>query len=110
VAATACPIGKPILENKEGKINMLLQSVISGVHFNSFTLISDQGFVKQSAGRIVRALFEIVCARNWTAMSLMMLQVCLSFISASSDLRLRLTHLRLNFRLNVTTCADVQAG
>lgn len=75
VAASACPIGKPILENKEGKINMLLQSVISDVHFNSFTLISDQGFVKQSAGRIVRALFEIVCARNWTAMSLMMLQM-----------------------------------
>jgi activating signal cointegrator complex subunit 3 len=50
-----------------GKTSLLLQCYITEAHLTSFTLISDQAFVIQSAGRICRALFEMCLKRGWSA-------------------------------------------
>lgn len=61
-----CPIElRDAVENKHGKICVLLQTYISGVRPTSFTLISDMSYVTQSAGRIARGLFEIALRRGW---------------------------------------------
>lgn len=50
-------------------IAILLQAHISQKHVNNFALVSDSAYVMQSAGRIARALFEIVLKKGWTAMA-----------------------------------------
>jgi activating signal cointegrator complex subunit 3 len=48
------------LESNTGKQNLLLQCYISNAIIDTPTLISDSYFIQQSAGRICRALFEMV--------------------------------------------------
>ena len=55
--------------NSQGKVNILLQSYISQYRVEDFALISDQGFVAQNAGRIIRALFEIALSNKWAKSS-----------------------------------------
>lgn len=91
------------IENRHGKINLLLQTYISNVcththvlacpsslpssrlhvgmyppqvPLRSFTLISDRSYVIQSAGRISRALFEIALHRGWSGTAERMLTLC----------------------------------
>lgn len=52
------------LEANCGKQNLLLQCFISNALIESPTLISDSYFIHQSAGRICRALFEMVLKRG----------------------------------------------
>ena len=47
-----------------GKANVLLQCYISQLPMDSSTLGSDSYFIQQSAGRITRALFEMVLRRG----------------------------------------------
>src|SRR6478736_9524822 len=50
---------KETLEEPTAKINVLLQSYISQLKLDGFALVSDMVYVTQSAGRIIRAMFEI---------------------------------------------------
>ncbi|CAG8491424.1 14313_t:CDS:10, partial [Racocetra fulgida] len=52
------------VDTTEGKVNILLQSHLSGARPEDFALISDSAYVVQIASRIVRALFEIALNRN----------------------------------------------
>lgn len=51
-------------ENLHGKVNILLQTYLSRGRVNSFSLISDLGYITQNAVRICRALFDIVLRKN----------------------------------------------
>ncbi|CAG8549453.1 12440_t:CDS:10, partial [Cetraspora pellucida] len=52
------------VDTTEGKVNILLQSHLSGVRPEDFALVSDSAYVVQIASRVVRALFEIALNRN----------------------------------------------
>ena len=55
--------------NSQGKVNILLQSYVSQHRLEDFALVSDQGYVAQNAGRIIRALFEIALSNKWARVS-----------------------------------------
>ncbi|CAF0874013.1 unnamed protein product, partial [Didymodactylos carnosus] len=61
----------PIIESIEepsAKINVLLQVYISKLKLDGFMLMSDMVYITQSAGRLMRAIFEIVLQRGWAQM------------------------------------------
>eukprot|EP01113_Clastostelium_recurvatum_P015961 TRINITY_DN1902_c1_g1_i1.p1 TRINITY_DN1902_c1_g1~~TRINITY_DN1902_c1_g1_i1.p1 ORF type:complete len:2154 (-),score=847.63 TRINITY_DN1902_c1_g1_i1:92-6553(-) len=66
---------KESLEEPSAKINVLLQTYISKLKLDGLALISDMVYVTQSAGRIIRALFEVVLKRGWAQLALRLLQV-----------------------------------
>lgn len=47
-----------------------LQAYISQLKLEGFALQSDMVFIAQSAGRLFRALFEIVLWRGWAGLAL----------------------------------------
>lgn len=57
------------VENIHGKVNILLQSYISRIKIDSFSLVSDINYVTDNSVRITRALFEIVLHRGWPLMA-----------------------------------------
>ncbi|BHF63398.1 hypothetical protein SprV_0200639000 [Sparganum proliferum] len=62
----------PIKESAEepaAKVNCLLQAYISGLKLEGFSLVSDMVFIAQSAGRLMRALFEIVLHKGWAELA-----------------------------------------
>eukprot|EP01104_Vermistella_antarctica_P009338 TRINITY_DN238_c1_g1_i2.p1 TRINITY_DN238_c1_g1~~TRINITY_DN238_c1_g1_i2.p1 ORF type:complete len:2228 (-),score=554.58 TRINITY_DN238_c1_g1_i2:294-5987(-) len=63
-------------ENLAGKVNILLQAYISNARIESFSLISDTAYISQNAGRISRALFEIVRRRGWPTLTGRLLNLC----------------------------------
>jgi pre-mRNA-splicing helicase BRR2 len=66
------------IDQASSKINVLLQSYISRLSLEGFSLISDMVFVTQSAGRLMRGLFEIAVSRGWSSTSLRLLGLCKS--------------------------------
>ncbi|CAG8452307.1 15922_t:CDS:10, partial [Dentiscutata erythropus] len=52
------------VDSTEGKVNILLQSHMTGAKLEDFALVSDSAYVVQIASRIIRALFEIALYRN----------------------------------------------
>ncbi|GBE79749.1 Putative helicase [Sparassis crispa] len=56
-------------DTSQGKVNILLQSYISGLRPEDFALVSDQAYAAQNGGRIVRALLEIAISRKWANVS-----------------------------------------
>eukprot|EP00923_Selenidium_pygospionis_P000890 GHVN01001382.1.p1 GENE.GHVN01001382.1~~GHVN01001382.1.p1 ORF type:complete len:2211 (-),score=363.43 GHVN01001382.1:2249-8881(-) len=58
------------------KINVLLQAYISKMPLEGFAMFSDMVYVQQSAGRIMRAIFEICLKRGWAALANRSLQFC----------------------------------
>lgn len=69
----------PIKENMEegsAKINALLQAYISRLKLDGFALMTDMVYVTQSAGRLMRALYEIVLKRGWAQLSAKTLTLC----------------------------------
>jgi len=56
---------KESIEEPSAKVNVLLQTYISRLTLDGYALISDMSYITQSAGRLMRALFEIVLSRNW---------------------------------------------
>ncbi|CAK9317814.1 unnamed protein product [Citrullus colocynthis] len=69
----------PIKENLEepsAKINVLLQAYISRLKLEGLSLTSDMVFITQSAGRLMRALFEIVLKQGWAQLAVKALNLC----------------------------------
>ncbi|KAL0083538.1 Sec63 Brl domain-containing protein [Phycomyces blakesleeanus] len=67
---------KESLEEPTAKINVLLQSYISQLKLDGFALVSDMVYVTQSAGRILRAIFEICLKRGWAQLTKKALDLC----------------------------------
>jgi len=62
----------PIKENVEessAKVSILLQAYISQLKLEGFALMADMVYVTQSAGRLVRAIYEIVLSRGWAQLA-----------------------------------------
>ncbi|KAF5776704.1 putative RNA helicase [Helianthus annuus] len=64
------------LEEPSAKINVLLQAYISQLKLEGHSLTSDMVFITQSAGRLMRALFEIVLKRGWAELAEKALNMC----------------------------------
>ncbi|CAE7947152.1 Snrnp200 [Symbiodinium sp. KB8] len=63
-------------DEPSSKVNVLLQAYISKLKLEGFALMSDMVYVQQSAGRIMRAIFEICLRRGWAALALRALNWC----------------------------------
>ena len=66
------PVKEDISE-RSAKVNVLLQSYISRLTLDGFALMADLVYITQSAGRITRALFEIVVRRGWSGVAVRLL-------------------------------------
>lgn len=58
------------------KINVLLQANISRLKLDGFALVADMVYVTQSAGRIIRSIFEICLKRGWSQVARLALNLC----------------------------------
>ncbi|XP_040370030.1 DExH-box ATP-dependent RNA helicase DExH12 [Rosa chinensis] len=67
---------KESLDEPSAKINVLLQAYISQLKLEGFSLASDMSFITQSAGRLLRALFEIALKRGWAEVAEKALNLC----------------------------------
>jgi pre-mRNA-splicing helicase BRR2 len=67
---------KESIDEPTAKINVLLQSYISQLKLEGFALMSDMVYVTQSAGRILRAIFELCLKRGWAQLSRKALDLC----------------------------------
>lgn len=67
---------KESIEEPSAKINVLLQAYISQLKLEGFALMSDMTYVTQSAGRLLRAIFEIVLRRGWAQLADRTLALC----------------------------------
>ncbi|KAI8147636.1 Sec63 Brl domain-containing protein [Fennellomyces sp. T-0311] len=67
---------KESLEEPTAKINVLLQAYISQLKLDGFALVSDMVYVTQSAGRILRSIFEICLKRGWAQLTRKALDLC----------------------------------
>ncbi|KAG0180469.1 DEIH-box ATPase [Apophysomyces sp. BC1034] len=67
---------KESIEEPTAKINVLLQAYISQLRLDGFALVSDMVYVTQSAGRILRAIFEICLKRGWAQLTQKALDLC----------------------------------
>jgi pre-mRNA-splicing helicase BRR2 len=67
---------KESIEEPTAKVNVLLQSYISQLKLDGFALMSDMVFITQSAGRLIRAIFEIVLKRGWAGLAMKCLELC----------------------------------
>ena len=63
-------------EEPSAKINALLQSYISQLKLEGFAMQADMVYVTQSAGRLLRAIFEIALRRGWAQLSERVLNLC----------------------------------
>lgn len=62
-----------------GKASLLTLAYISHYELDTFSLISDSNYVAQNAGRVFRALFEILRSQGWLAATLRSLSLCKIF-------------------------------
>ncbi|KAL6175995.1 hypothetical protein ACLB2K_052631 [Fragaria x ananassa] len=67
---------KESLEEPSAKINVLLQAYISQLKLEGLSLTSDMVYITQSAGRLLRAIFEIVLKRGWALLAEKALNLC----------------------------------
>ncbi|KAM7261422.1 hypothetical protein ACFE04_008789 [Oxalis oulophora] len=67
---------KESLEEPSAKINVLLQAYISQLKLEGLSLTSDMVYITQSAGRLMRALFEIVLKCGWAQLTEKALNLC----------------------------------
>lgn len=58
------------------KINVLLQAFISRIKLDGFAINADMVYVTQSAGRIMRGLFEIFLRKGWAQIAETALTAC----------------------------------
>ena len=63
-------------EDPSTKINVLLQAYVSRIKLDGFALNADMIYVTQSAGRIMRGLFEIFLRRGWAQIAETALTAC----------------------------------
>jgi pre-mRNA-splicing helicase BRR2 len=67
---------KESLEDPAAKVNVLLQTWISHLSLEGYVLAADMVYVTQSAGRILRALFEICLKRGYARLAHVALDLC----------------------------------
>ncbi|KAL5015950.1 hypothetical protein ScPMuIL_005539 [Solemya velum] len=67
---------KESIEEPSAKVNVLLQAYISQLKLEGFALMADMVFITQSAGRLMRAIFEIVLHRGWAQLTDKALALC----------------------------------
>ncbi|EFN58670.1 hypothetical protein CHLNCDRAFT_140958 [Chlorella variabilis] len=60
---------KESLDEPTAKINVLLQAYISQLKLEGLALMSDMVYVTQSAGRLMRCLFEVCLRRGWAGLT-----------------------------------------
>ena len=58
------------------KVNCLLQAYISRLPLTGFALGADMVYVRQSAARLFRALFDLTLKRGWSKLALRLLGWC----------------------------------
>ncbi|KAF2662907.1 Sec63-domain-containing protein [Lophiostoma macrostomum CBS 122681] len=64
------------IEEPQAKINVLLQAYISRLRLDGLALMADLVYVTQSAGRIIRAIFEICLKKGWSQVAKLALDLC----------------------------------
>ncbi|KAL5116913.1 Pre-mRNA-splicing helicase BRR2 [Pleosporales sp. CAS-2024a] len=64
------------VEEAQAKINVLLQAYISRLKLEGLALMADLVYVTQSAGRILRAIFEICLKKGWSQVAKLALDMC----------------------------------
>ena len=64
------------VDEPTAKVNVLLQAYISGLKLNGFAIVADMVFIQQSAGRILRAMFEICLKQGWAGPTRIALDLC----------------------------------
>jgi len=75
--ATRVPVPiKESMDEPSAKVNALLQAYISNLSLEGFALVADMTFVRQSAARLCRALFEVALRRGWAAAAEKALTLC----------------------------------
>lgn len=67
---------KEAMDEPTAKVNVLLQSFISQLKLDGFALMADMTYITQSAGRLMRALYEIVLRRGWASLTMRTLTLC----------------------------------
>ncbi|PFH60505.1 hypothetical protein XA68_10854 [Ophiocordyceps unilateralis] len=67
---------KESIEESHAKINVLLQAYISRLNLTGLALMADMVYVTQSAGRILRAMFEICLKKGWASVAKIALDLC----------------------------------
>ncbi|KAK5654988.1 hypothetical protein OQA88_6747 [Cercophora sp. LCS_1] len=67
---------KESIEEPTAKINVLLQAYISRLRLDGLALMADMVYVTQSAGRILRAIFEITLRKGWSSVAKLALNLC----------------------------------
>lgn len=67
---------KESIEEAHCKINVLLQAYISRLKLDGLALMADMVYVTQSAGRILRAIFEIAMTKGWASVAKTALNLC----------------------------------
>ncbi|OAA63683.1 pre-mRNA splicing factor [Niveomyces insectorum RCEF 264] len=67
---------KESIEEPHAKINVLLQAYISRLRLDGLALMADMVYVTQSAGRILRAIFEITLKKGWASVAKTALDLC----------------------------------
>ncbi|KAJ6161923.1 hypothetical protein N7485_010153 [Penicillium canescens] len=67
---------KETIDEPHAKINVLLQAYISRLKLDGLALMADMVYVTQSAGRIIRALFEICLKKGWSSVAKTALDLC----------------------------------
>ena len=67
---------KESIEEPQAKINVLLQAFISRLKLEGLALMADLVYVTQSAGRILRAIFEICMKKGWSSVARTALDLC----------------------------------
>lgn len=67
---------KESIEEPHAKINVLLQAYISRLKLEGLALMADLVYVTQSAGRILRAIFEITLKKGWASVAKTALELC----------------------------------
>jgi pre-mRNA-splicing helicase BRR2 len=67
---------KESIEEPMAKINVLLQAYISRLRLDGLALMADMVYVTQSAGRILRAIFEITLKKGWASVAKTALELC----------------------------------
>lgn len=65
-----CPIPiKELPTEPLAKINILLQTYIARLNLEGYALISDMIYIKQSASRLLHALYEISLLKKWSSLA-----------------------------------------
>ncbi|KAJ4471946.1 Sec63-domain-containing protein [Lentinula lateritia] len=70
------PVKEGVEEGGAAKVNVLVQAWVSGLKLEGFALVADMVYIQQSAGRIMRALFEICLKRGWAVPAKACLELC----------------------------------